>query len=203
MRDGEEEDRVEEDISSSITRPHDLMSRPAACYLSQSWKLFPMELSDSLLPAAVTARTHVRCGAGRTLAMQQGQMPGRLPLLEPLQQRNCLYLRSHVGSLELQHASSTNKERVPGSDLKSDFHEILIQAVSNSGWFCHGTKPGPAFGQLRCSYPGQSSRLLEGPHKNKRRLSMQDSMGKDRLNFNSGDGLFGPQSQGEVVSPST
>jgi hypothetical protein len=110
---------------------------------------------------------------------------------------------SHVGSLELQHASSTDKIRVPGSGLKSDFHEILIQAVSNSGWFCHGTKPGPAFGQLRCSYPGQSSRFLEGPHKNKRRLSMQDSMGKDRLIFNSGDGLFGPQSQGEVVSPST
>jgi hypothetical protein len=55
MRDGEEEERVEEDISSSSTRPHDLMSRPAACYLSQSQELFPMELSDSLLPA-VTAK---------------------------------------------------------------------------------------------------------------------------------------------------
>jgi hypothetical protein len=70
-----------------------------------------MELSDSLLPAAVTARTHVRCGAGRTLAMQQGQMPGRLPLLEPLQQRNCLYLRHMLGvSTYSMQALPTRKE---------------------------------------------------------------------------------------------
>lgn len=34
-----------------------------------------MELSDSLLPSAVTVKMHANCGARRSL--EQGQIPGR------------------------------------------------------------------------------------------------------------------------------
>jgi hypothetical protein len=54
---------------SSSTRPHGLISRPAASYLNQSWELSLMELSDSLLPAAVTVtvKMEAKCGARRSL----------------------------------------------------------------------------------------------------------------------------------------
>jgi hypothetical protein len=73
---------------SSSTRPHGLISRPAASYLNQSWELSLMELSDSLLPAAVTVTVKIdaKCGARRSLG--QGQISGRqlqlLLQLEPI-----------------------------------------------------------------------------------------------------------------------
>jgi hypothetical protein len=79
---------------SSSTRPHGLISRPAASYLNQSWELSLMELSDSLLPPAVTVtvKMDAKCGARRSLG--QGQISGRqLQLQLQLEPLHCyLYL---------------------------------------------------------------------------------------------------------------
>lgn len=76
---------------------------------------------------------HVRCGAGRSLQCSRDKC-WETPVAGTSSAAQLPVSSSHVGSLELQYASSTDKKRVPGSDLKSDFHEILIQAATGDGF---------------------------------------------------------------------
>jgi hypothetical protein len=71
---------------------------------------------------------------GWTILAMQGTNAWETPVAGTSSAAHLSVPSSHVGSLELQYASSTDKKRVPWSELKSDFHEILIQAATGDGF---------------------------------------------------------------------
>jgi hypothetical protein len=97
------------------------ISRPAASYLCQSYLLFLMELSDSLLPS-VSSKLQAKCGASRSLGERRefpcdfGNITWTLLKLLP---------SSPSGSVRREHRNGPSLLRAQFS-LRLGFREVYL-----------------------------------------------------------------------------